>query len=352
MAKVKAAYNYSYNYEGKKISFKKDEEFQLLSKSNNDWWQVRRYLDGAAQDIYVPAVYVKEVKEPVAPKEVDPTYMNLDDLKQDHKPSEESGGGGGGVTAHVAPKVLNKPKNRPSVKRAVHPHVGNREAGKIKEGDGENGPTSPTAKTNGNPGRPISPSLLQRLNKGGNTGAATSVNLSSSQGSGVLSGIQRNHSTPTTGGGEVPGLTGSLTRGEKLTPPLVIKKSRTKTVGDIVSDSTNASTPDKTAHGSGGGTGGEGPKGKLPPPIQSKPKPQKAAPWRPVSMVSGTEQEAGVASEGGTKPLVSELSNLLLKKKPHLAGGEHRVLTGTRSLGMEAPSSQQPAPSQMHKPVS
>jgi len=355
MAKVKAAYNYSYNYEGKKISFKKDEEFQLLSKSNNDWWQVRRYLDGAAQDIYVPAVYVKEEKESLASKEVDPTYMNLDDISKPEQKASEAGGGGGGVAAHIAPKVLNKPKNRASIKRSVHPHT-QREAGKNKDGEGDSGPTSPTSKANGiNLTRPVSPSALRRLNKSfnaGGSGTTAPVNFSSSLGSGVLSAVQRNHTSLATGCAEAARTSGSLTRGEKLNPPTVVKKTRTKTIGDVTNDGANPSMSDRAT------PGGEGPKGRLPPPIQSKPKPQKTAAWRPISMVSGTEPEVGGASssggggEVGAKPLVSELSNLLLKKNPHLAGGEHRALVGTRSLGLEASSSQQVPPGLMQKPVS
>ena len=82
MASVKAVYDYTYDYEGTKVSFKKDEEFQLLAKSNKDWWQVRRWnKEGVAQDIYVPAVYVQEVKK-VTVETKNPTYENIADLKR------------------------------------------------------------------------------------------------------------------------------------------------------------------------------------------------------------------------------------------------------------------------------
>lgn len=78
---VKAVYNYTYVYEGTKISFKKDEEFQLLAKSNKDWWQVRRWGgDGCAQDIYVPAVYVKEVQ--IEKKKRENFYQNINDVRK------------------------------------------------------------------------------------------------------------------------------------------------------------------------------------------------------------------------------------------------------------------------------
>ena len=78
MAKVKALYSYTYDYEGSKISFKCGDEFLLLAKVNNDWWHVRRWIDlGCAQDIYIPAVYVKEVGE-----EENPLYQNTAELKR------------------------------------------------------------------------------------------------------------------------------------------------------------------------------------------------------------------------------------------------------------------------------
>ena len=92
MAKVRAAYNYSYNYEGIEISFKKGEEFQLLTKSNQDWWQVRRSMEGFTQDIYVPAVYVKEINEEMQPAKTEdnPVYSTLSDLPTVHTEQKQS----------------------------------------------------------------------------------------------------------------------------------------------------------------------------------------------------------------------------------------------------------------------
>ena len=78
MAKVKALYSYTYDYEGSKISFKCGDEFQLLAKVNNDWWHVRRWINQGSQDMYIPAVYVKEVGE----VEENPLYQNMADLKK------------------------------------------------------------------------------------------------------------------------------------------------------------------------------------------------------------------------------------------------------------------------------
>lgn len=77
MAKVKALYSYTYDYEGSKISFTSGDEFQLLAKVNNDWWHVRRWIAQGSQDIYIPAVYVKEVGD-----DANPLYQNMSDLKK------------------------------------------------------------------------------------------------------------------------------------------------------------------------------------------------------------------------------------------------------------------------------
>ena len=76
MAKVKALYSYTYDYEGSKITFKSGEEFQLLAKANNDWWHVRRWIAEGSQDLYVPAVYMKEV----GAGGDDPLYENVEDV--------------------------------------------------------------------------------------------------------------------------------------------------------------------------------------------------------------------------------------------------------------------------------
>ncbi len=315
MAKVKATYNYSYNYEGKKISFKKDEEFQLLSKSNTDWWQVRRYMDGSAQDIYVPAVYVKEVNDP--PPEVnspDPTYMNLDDIKVPAS-SDEGAKKPEPTSSHpVAPKVLNKPKNRPSFKRATHTPLARKDRAVVDDKEADDGKlTSPTHKSNGiNPAKPVSPSMLRKLGRGG---GGAGLSSSHAQEPSVLSGIQRNHSTPTPSG---PGTVTSLPRSERLGPPPTSSKPRSKTNADVFNDTSNLSV-------SGGA---EGSKGKVQPPIQTKPKPGKLR--RPLSAIGGDQDNP--SGEAGGKPLVSELSNILMKKNPHLAG-EHKPLAGTKSLG-------------------
>lgn len=116
---VRAAYNYTYEYEGSKISFKKDDEFQLLAKSNSDWWHVRRWnTEGLAQDIYVPAVYVKEVK--TAKRETtNPTYENLADLQRKMQRSKEKSGNGAAADkggAKDQPMVLSKPRRNNSKK--------------------------------------------------------------------------------------------------------------------------------------------------------------------------------------------------------------------------------------------
>lgn len=76
---VVAQFKYSYEYEGKMVSFKKGEVFQLLNTSNNDWWQVRRWLEnGTCENLYVPANYMKIKKE-----ESSHLYANMADLQEE-----------------------------------------------------------------------------------------------------------------------------------------------------------------------------------------------------------------------------------------------------------------------------
>uniref|UniRef100_UPI00358FAD4E rho GTPase-activating protein 15-like isoform X2 n=1 Tax=Myxine glutinosa TaxID=7769 RepID=UPI00358FAD4E len=60
---VRALYSYEYvGTDGCVISMTEGEEFNLLKKSNEDWWHVQR-LDGT-KPIYVPASYVEEFFQP------------------------------------------------------------------------------------------------------------------------------------------------------------------------------------------------------------------------------------------------------------------------------------------------
>ena len=86
---VIAQFKYSYEYEGKTISFKKGEEFQLLNKANKDWWQVRRWLeDGTCEMLYVPANYMKE-KESEIDSSSSHVYQNMSDLQKEYKKTKD-----------------------------------------------------------------------------------------------------------------------------------------------------------------------------------------------------------------------------------------------------------------------
>lgn len=330
MAKVKAAYNYSYNYEGQKISFKKDEEFQLLTKSNKDWWQVRRWMDGCAQDIYVPAVYVKEVETtPVASTtDKEATYMNLDDLKipKSHQENGTKGAVGG-------PIVLNKPvknKKQNSLERNItppsmsHPPL-ERRTSTDKEAL-EMTSSSSTSKPNGlNPARPVSPSMLRRLNKPSTVVATPQQPDNPAPSSSSSSSTA--HSSLGSGGGA--GQTSSLKRNEGLAPPPISTKPRSRSNADalIPTESTldvGNRNPQRQPLG---------PKTKVPPP--TKQRPHKAPVPRPVSCMtpgssSGVTGEA--VEKGEDRPSVSQLSNVLLKRNPHLAS-EHKPLAKSASSG-------------------
>lgn len=163
MARVKALYSYTYDYEGSKISFQCGDEFQLLAKVNTDWWHVRRWVDaGCAQDIYIPAVYVKEVGE-----DTNPLYQNMSELKRQaeefkkkesctpppptaRKPRlDRAGSDKSKSTTTVAPTVAvksssspekkNQPETTESVADLAKKLVESMQAKKPPEGEGEGG---------------------------------------------------------------------------------------------------------------------------------------------------------------------------------------------------------------------
>lgn len=121
MAEVVALYKYSYVYEGKTITFKKGEKFQLLDKPNGDWWHVRRWHEeGKAEDIYVPANYVKEekVKEETS---VAPLYENMSDLVASYNKTKEAMASADGKKI-LPPPVRQKP-TRSSDKGGRNGHI-------------------------------------------------------------------------------------------------------------------------------------------------------------------------------------------------------------------------------------
>ena len=178
VTEVRASFNYTYEYEGSKISFKKDDEFQLLAKSNSDWWHVRRWnSEGLAQDIYVPAVYVREVKV-VQREPTNPTYENLAELQRKILQSKgKAGTNGNGAAADKRvpkeqPTVLSKPRRNSSKKlrdglgdgSTSPPAVSHKPLHRKVSHEG--GDSSASTKPNGiSAGDGIPASLLQRLNQ-------------------------------------------------------------------------------------------------------------------------------------------------------------------------------------------
>lgn len=59
---VIAKFDYTYDHHGQTISIRKGESFNLLAKATSDWWHVRRRHGEVLEDLYVPATYVREVK--------------------------------------------------------------------------------------------------------------------------------------------------------------------------------------------------------------------------------------------------------------------------------------------------
>ncbi|XP_014353853.1 rho GTPase-activating protein 15 isoform X2 [Latimeria chalumnae] len=93
---LEAQYGYQYKAaDGRLITISEGERFELLQKSNSDWWQVRRVGDlKKVKPIYVPAAYVTEVRCPL-PQNVSRSrndysgakafYRSLEDLTQNSR---------------------------------------------------------------------------------------------------------------------------------------------------------------------------------------------------------------------------------------------------------------------------
>ncbi|NXF40692.1 RHG09 protein, partial [Nyctibius bracteatus] len=95
---LRALYNYTYRAEdGQHVAMAAGEQFLLLHKANEDWWQVRRASESRwARPFFVPATYVAELdpsdtgrqnmlppSQPAAsslPPGLPPQYRSLDDL--------------------------------------------------------------------------------------------------------------------------------------------------------------------------------------------------------------------------------------------------------------------------------
>lgn len=60
---LRALYNYAYRAEdGRHVAMAAGEQFLLLHKANEDWWQVRRASEPRwARPFFVPATYVAEL---------------------------------------------------------------------------------------------------------------------------------------------------------------------------------------------------------------------------------------------------------------------------------------------------
>ena len=125
MAEVVALYKYSYVYEGKTITFKKGEKFQLLDKPNGDWWHVRRWHEeGKAEDIYVPANYVKEEEKPKEENTAAPLYENMSDLAASYNKTKEAMASADGKKDKILPPPVRQKPTRSSDKSVDKAHNG------------------------------------------------------------------------------------------------------------------------------------------------------------------------------------------------------------------------------------
>lgn len=303
---VKAVYNYTYVYEGTKISFKKDEEFQLLAKSNKDWWQVRRWGDdGCAQDIYVPAVYVKEVQ--TVKKKRENLYQNITDLrKQVEELSTKENGDSEGTNTPAkitVPPILAKPRKAvdPSAQRSIDNEVSDKTTSPVM---------SPIHK------KPLQArKSLDMFSSSARTEKSNGIDFTKSEP--VSSEILQKLSRPTYKKPEAsaPTLSSNL-------PPTITPKPRSRSINTEVRNEPEVNS--NTGHGSDSNStkptspparGGPG-KAKLPPPVL--PKSQKPTRDRPKSMValsptsdSPTETGEPVVSVGA---IASELESAFARQ--------------------------------------
>ncbi|NXW25598.1 RHG09 protein, partial [Circaetus pectoralis] len=91
---LRALYNYAYRAEdGRQVAMAAGEQFLLLHKANEDWWQVRRASEPRwARPFFVPATYVAELdpgdngrRSMLPPSQpagmsLPPQYRSLEDL--------------------------------------------------------------------------------------------------------------------------------------------------------------------------------------------------------------------------------------------------------------------------------
>ncbi|KAF4117661.1 rho GTPase-activating protein 12a isoform X2 [Onychostoma macrolepis] len=62
---IEVEYDYEYKSKDRLIIIKQGENYLLVKKTNEDWWQVRK--DEASKPFYVPAQYVREVRRALMP---------------------------------------------------------------------------------------------------------------------------------------------------------------------------------------------------------------------------------------------------------------------------------------------
>ena len=111
---IEALFKYSYEYDGKTISFLKGEKFSLIKKVNGDWWQAKRkHDDGRFESIYVPANYMKEVEDLTAESH---TYQNMADLQAEYTKQKERLKRDQQQRDQQQPNHLNKGDNPPVVR--------------------------------------------------------------------------------------------------------------------------------------------------------------------------------------------------------------------------------------------
>ncbi|XP_063964748.1 uncharacterized protein LOC129273987 [Lytechinus pictus] len=90
MEVVTAKYPYSYkNGNGDSLQMKPGDVFQLIKKSNKDWWYVRKMGE---KPVYLPASYLQEKDKPSAAPATTPTSVPSGNGERRDSGGRDSGG--------------------------------------------------------------------------------------------------------------------------------------------------------------------------------------------------------------------------------------------------------------------
>ncbi|XP_076014262.1 rho GTPase-activating protein 12b isoform X2 [Genypterus blacodes] len=122
---IEVEYDYEYKAKDKMVTIRQGENYMLVKKTNEDWWQVRK--EEGTKAFYVPAQYVREVRRALMPPQkpslrAKPTVLDIcrvsdENLNRPHPEMSSFGRPSPSSTPspssdHVTPPVLLKDANQ------------------------------------------------------------------------------------------------------------------------------------------------------------------------------------------------------------------------------------------------